>query len=225
MENRLKLLRLPVAVVIILAMALSMIAAPSFAAAPDKERVRYLGNGKVEVEFWDDVRYKRTKVTVKDTSGKKYKARIYYRDDDELRFRIKKFKKGKTYRFTIKGLRAEYTRGYGKVKGKVKIKKAAKKSTYISKSKALSIAKNDAKRRGFTSFYATYAHRDRDDGIRVWDVTLKAKKGNYRYEFDYEINERTGRIMSRDYDRDRIYPNYYDDDYYDDYDDYYEWDD
>lgn len=229
MENRMKLMRLPVAVVIILAMALSLAVAPSFAAAPEKERVRYLGNGKVEVDFWGDVRYRKTKVTVRDTSGKKYRASIYYRDDDELKFRIKKFKKGKTYRFTIRGLRAEYTRSYGKVSGKVKIKKApVKKPQYISKSKAISIAKSDVKRRtGISSFYSVYAHRDWDDGIRRWDVTLRAQKGDFRYEYDYEINERSGRIMSRDFDRDRIhrdydydgYGGYYDDDW-DDYDDW-----
>lgn len=205
MENRIRLTRLPVAIVLILALVMGLAASPSFAAAPHKEKVKYLGKGKVEVEFDDDVDYRRTKVTVRDTSGKKYKASIYKKDDDEIRFRIKKYKKGKTYKFTIRGVRDEDTRSYGKVTGKVKIKKAVKKTTYISKSKAKSIAYSDAKKRtGVKSFYALDIDRDRDDGVRVWEVQFKGKTGTYEYEYDYEIREKGGKILKRDIDRDRI---------------------
>lgn len=221
MENRIRLTRLSVAIVLILALVMGLAASPSFAAAPEKEKVKYLGKGKVEVEFDDDVDYKRTKVTVRDTSGKKYKASIYKKDDDELRFRIKKYKTGKTYKFTIRGVRDEDTRSYGKVRGKVKIKKATAKSKYISRSKAKSIAYNDAKKRtGVKSFYDLEIEKDRDDGVRVWDVQFKGKTSTYEYEYDYEIREKGGKIVKRDIDRDRIERDDDDDD--DDRDD---WDD
>lgn len=205
MENRICLTRLSVAIVLILALVMGLAASPSFAAAPHKEKVKYLGKGKVEVEFHDDVDYRKTKVTVRDTSGKKYKASIYKKDDDEIRFRIKKYKTGKTYKFTIRGVRDEDTRSYGKVTGKVKIKKAVKKTTYISKSKAKSIAYSDAKKRtGVKSFYALDIDRDWDDGVRVWDVQFKGKTSTYEYEYDYEIREKGGKILKRDIDRDRI---------------------
>ncbi len=208
MENRMRLLRLPVAVIIILAMALSLIAVPSFAAAPHKERVKYLGNGKVEVEFDDDVDYKnrRTKVIVRDTSGKRYKASVYKKDDDELRFRIKKYKRGKTYRFTIRGVRDEDTRKYGNVRGKVRIKKAVKKKvTNISRTKAKNIAYADAKKRtGAKSFYDLDIDKDRDDGVLIWEVDFKSRG----YEYKYDIKVKGGKILKRDIDRD--------DDYWDD---------
>ena len=217
MENRMRMLRLPVAVVIILAMALSLIAVPSFAAAPHKERVKYLGNGKVEVEFDDDVDYenRRTKVIVRDTSGKRYKVSVYKKDDDELRFRIKKFKKGKTYRFTIKGVRDEDTRSFGNVRGKVRIKKAVtKKVTNISRTKAKNIAYADAKKRtGATSFYDLDIDKDRDDGVLIWEVDFKSRG----YEYKYDIKVKGGKILKRDIDRD--------DDYWDDRDDRDDWDD
>lgn len=127
MENKRNGLRVSVAALLILAMIMSLAASPVFAAAPSKERVKYLGSGRVEVDFYGDVDYRGTKVTVRDTSGKKYSAYLYDRDDDDLKFRIKKYKTGKTYKFTISGVRREGTRSYGQVTGKVKISKASSK--------------------------------------------------------------------------------------------------
>ncbi len=124
MEKGMRLLRLPAAVLIALIMALSLAAPPAFASAPTKEKVTYLGRGKVEVSFLEDAEYRNVKVTVRDTSGKRYKASIYGIDDDELKFRIKKCKAGKTYKFTISGVRAEFTSKFGKVKGTFRVKKA-----------------------------------------------------------------------------------------------------
>lgn len=95
----------------------------AFASAPQKEDVDYLGSGKVEVEFAEDVDYKNAKVVVKDADGKKVSASIYYKDDDELRFKAKKYKAGATYRFTISGVREEGTSSYGKVSGKYTVPK------------------------------------------------------------------------------------------------------
>ncbi|MCI9596823.1 MAG: hypothetical protein HFE75_05900 [Firmicutes bacterium] len=214
MEKKMTLWRVPVACLMAFLMVLGLAASPVFASAPAKERVKYLGSGKVEVDFWNDAEYRNVKVTVKDTSGKKYKASIYDLDDDEIKFKIRKYKSGKTYKFTISGVRAEYTSKFGKVKGTVKIKKASKTKN-ISASKAKSIALNDAAKRYGVSksqVYNLYAKKDRDDGVTVYEVEFRTRT----HEYEYEISM-SGRILKRDRD--------YDDDRYDrDYDDYYDYD-
>lgn len=89
--------------------------------APKIEKIKYDGKGKVEVDFYGKVKYKKVKVTAKDSSGKKYKASIRDKDNDELEFKIKNYKKGKTYTFTIKGIKKSGASKYTSVKGKVKI--------------------------------------------------------------------------------------------------------
>lgn len=195
MEKRMTLLRLPIVCLVALAMVLGLAASPAFASAPAKEKVKYLGNGKVEVEFWDDVEYRNVKVTVKDTSGKKYKASIYELDDDELKFNIKKYKAGKTYKFTISGVRAEFTSKFGKVKGTVKIKKASKAKN-ISASKAKSIALDDAAKRynvPKSQFHNIHVKKDRDNGIAVYDVEFRTTT----HEYEYEISM-TGKILKHE---------------------------
>ena len=93
-------LRLPVISAVLMTMLVTT-AVPSFAAAPKKEEVKYLGKGCVEVEFKSDVDYKNSKVTVKDTSGKSYTASIYKRGDDEVKFKVKNYKAGKSYNLSL----------------------------------------------------------------------------------------------------------------------------
>ncbi len=168
------------------------------ASAPSKEKVSYLGSGKVEVDFLGDVEYRKPKVTVKDASGKKYKASIYKLDDDEIKFKIKNYKAGKKYKFTITGIREEYTSKYGKVKGKVTIKKESKKN--ISLKKAKNIAINDAvKRYQVSKNQVTYLHgkKDWEDGVAVYEVEFLAN--NMKYEYVVSIK---GKILERDRDLD-----------------------
>lgn len=122
-----KKMRLPIAMLLSLMLTLSMTAVPSFAgSAPSIEDVEYEGSGKVDVEFYGDVQYKKTKVTVKDSSGKKYSASILHKDDDDIKFKIKKYKTGKTYKFTISGIKRYGASKYTSVKGKVKIPASGK---------------------------------------------------------------------------------------------------
>ena len=118
-----------VTVTLMLAMVFSLQMAPSHAAGttPRIEEVSYEGNGKVEVEFDRAVQYKNLKITVTDTSKKKYKVRILEKDDDELEFQIVKYKKGKKYNFKIKSVRYKKYRVYKTVKGSVKIPKTTRK--------------------------------------------------------------------------------------------------
>ncbi|MGN0673382.1 MAG: PepSY domain-containing protein [Anaerovoracaceae bacterium] len=171
---------------------------PVSAAAPKKESVEYKGNGKVEVEFRTKVNYRNTKVTVKDSSGTRYSTYIVDKDSDDLEFRIKNFKKGKTYRFTIDGIRKRGTVRYSSVSGTVKIPKA---TADIGKSKAYSIAVSDA-----ASKYGADANTaellssrlDRDDGRKVYEIDFKASVNGTVMEFEYEIDASSGRILDRD---------------------------
>ncbi|MCI8646112.1 MAG: hypothetical protein HFE76_04745 [Firmicutes bacterium] len=182
--------RIGIAVVIILAMLLSLSVAPVFATAPKTEHVKYLGAGKVEVEFRHDVQYKKPKVTVKDSSGNVYSASIYKKDDDELKFKIKKYKKGKNYTFTISGIRKEHTAKYGSVSGTVKIPKDQEKN--ITAKEARNIALKDA---GLTlqDVYDLDVEKDRDDGVVKYEVSFKTTK----WEYDYEISLK-GAILHKD---------------------------
>ena len=175
-------------------MIISM-AVPTFAAAPKKEHVKYEGSGKVEVEYIGHVKYKNSKITVKDTSGKKYKVTVLERDNDETRFKIKNYKAGKTYKFTISGVKKAGTSKYGKVTGSVKIPKA---SSTITADKAISIAKKHAKDNwGVSTYYDLEVEKDTYRGVSVWEVSFES--GNYDY--DYEIQRSNGKILNEDYVR------------------------
>ena len=84
-------------------------------------KVEYEGNGKVDVDFYASVNYRKVKVTVKDSKGKKIGARIIERDDDDLSFVISGHKPGKKYRFTIKGIKRIGEGVYGSVSGSFRI--------------------------------------------------------------------------------------------------------
>ena len=99
-------------------MVIGLTAMPSFA-APKLEDVDYEGNGRVEVEFHSNVKYKNAKVKVTDAKGKKVSASIVHKDGDDLTFKIKKVKGGQTYQFTISGIRKKSEKKYSSVKGKI----------------------------------------------------------------------------------------------------------
>lgn len=177
---------------IIVTMIITM-AVPAFASAPKTEDVEYLGSGKVEVEFTRDVRYSSPSVSVKDSSGKYYSASIYYKDSDEVKFKIKNYKAGKTYKYTIKKVRVAGTSSYGNVYGSVKIP-----SSVIGGSRAIQIAVNDAaKKYGIRT--SSVWDRDYDSEGGVYEVDFKAKKsGSSRvYEYEYRIGKSTGKVYYR----------------------------
>ena len=178
------------------AMAFSFGIVPSSAAtgAPKIEDIDYEGSGVVDVEFRGDVKFGKTKITVKDNKGKKYKAKVIKKDDDDIKFKIKKYKKGRTYTFKIKRVKKWNAGAYKTVKGKVKIKKASKR---IGIAKAKQIALNKA---GLTAgqVHFTKAKLDYDDGRYVYDIEFYY--GNIEYEF--EILAKNGRILEWDKDYD-----------------------
>ena len=89
--------------------------------APKIRKVVYDENGEVDVDFKGHVEYGKTKIKVKDSSGKSYKAVITDKDDDDLDFTVKNFKAGKKYTFKITKVRKAGTKKYYTVKGSFKI--------------------------------------------------------------------------------------------------------
>ena len=179
---------------LIMAMAFSFGVMPASAASPMIEDIEYCGSGIVEVDFVGDVSYKNTKVTVKDNKGKKYRASIIKKDSDDIKFKIKKYKKGRTYKFKIKNVRSWNGGSYRTVSGKVKINKASK---FIGKAKAKKIALKDA---GLSASQVWFkkAKLDYDDGRYIYDIEFM-----HGYtEYDYEIHASKGRILDRDIDWD-----------------------
>ena len=88
---------------------------------PEIEDVDYEGSGKVEVDFYNQVYYNGVKFTVKDTSGKSYSTKILEKDSDEISFKVNNVKSGKTYNFTISGIKVRGTSGYTSVSSSFKV--------------------------------------------------------------------------------------------------------
>ncbi|MBQ6401289.1 MAG: PepSY domain-containing protein [Firmicutes bacterium] len=192
-----RIIRQVTAFSLMLALALSIGVVPASAAskgAPRVEEVEYNGNGIVEVEFVGDVKYKRVKVTVRDNKGKKYKTRIISRDEDDIKFRIKKYKAGRTYTIRIKGVKRWNAGKYGTVKTRVKV---YRNSSFIGEERAKQIALSDA---GFTEsqVWFTKLRRDYDDGLYIYEVEFVKD----RLEYEYEIHAVNGKILKKKIDWD-----------------------
>ncbi len=189
-----KIFRKGVCAAVALTLALSVFVPASFASAPKLKDVEYKGNGRVEVEFRGDVRYKNYKITVRDNNGNKYGTRVVERDSDELEFVVKNYKVGKTYTVKVSGVRKVGTTKYGTVVGQFTIKKT------IGKAKAKNIALNN--------FYNKYnGSKSKIDEV---DVDYKSKSNRYvvsietvrEVEYDYYISATSGKIVKVVIDRD-----------------------
>ena len=117
-ENKKK--KLIALVLVVLCMICATI--PALAASASIKKTEYEGSGKVEVDFKKDVQYKSAKVTVKDSSGKSYTAKITEKDEDDLTFKVSSIKEGKTYTYTISGVRAGSSGSYGSVSKSITVK-------------------------------------------------------------------------------------------------------
>ena len=169
----------------------------TFAASPVIEEIEHKGKGRVEVDFYGNVSYKKMKITVKDNKGKSYKVSKVRRDSDEVKFTIKKYKTGRTYRVTVKGVKIRGTKSYGKATAKLKIPKSAKGKA-ISASKAIAKAKKDAKAKyGAAGIWDVDVDKDRYRGTPVWEVSFSGTIKGVPYEFEYEIARKGGKILRR----------------------------
>lgn len=108
-------------------MILSVMCALPVAAAPKIKETECEKKGIIQVDFRTDVIYKNPRVTVKDSTGKKYKAVIVELDDDDMTFRVKNYRAGKKYTYKISGVCAVGETSFHTVKGTFRIpKKSAK---------------------------------------------------------------------------------------------------
>lgn len=173
---------------------------PAMAAPPRLEEVEYKGGGMVEVEFLKKVRYRNPRVTVKDAEGKTCRASITGKDRDDLTFKIKDYKEGASYTFTVSGVRKKGTKKYGSVSGTVTIPAPVRA---VSKDRALSLALDHAEKTCRASaFRRKDTEKDRYRGIPSWSVEFRGKIGGRWYEFDYEISRKDGKILRWEYERD-----------------------
>ena len=100
---------------------LTMSAVPALAAAPKVKKVECSGSGMVEVEFTtENVRYRNTRVVVRDSAGKKLSVKIVEKDNDDILFKVAGLKAGGKYTYAISGVRAGRSGAYGTVKGSFK---------------------------------------------------------------------------------------------------------
>ena len=126
--------------------------------------------------------------------------KITEKDNDEIDFTVKKFKKGLKYRFTIKGVKVAGSEKYATVKGSFKIPKPAKT---IAKGKAKKIAIKDAKSGyGVTKVRDVEVDKDTYYGKKVWEVDFEGKKGGKWYDYEYQIDRSSGKILYSEEDDD-----------------------
>ena len=184
----------------------------AFAAAPSKDEIEYDGKGRVEVEFRGKVDWKSPKITVTDSAGKKYTATIVKKDNDDITFKVNNYKEGKKYNFSISGVRARGTSGYGTFKGTFTIPASKAKAT---KATTKTISQNTAKTTAVNNAVSVYkmqkstmrdykVETDTFKGKKVWEVSFEAKRAGYKgwYEFEYKIDKTTGKVLAKDIERD-----------------------
>ncbi len=114
-------------------------------------------------------------------------------------YKVTGLSSGTYYKFKVRAINEalgyKYYSDFEDIKVKTKSAGETSSSGYISESKAKQIALDKA---GVSASNAEFikAYLDYDDGVRIYDIEFYA--GDYEYEF--EINARTGKIY--DYDRD-----------------------
>lgn len=74
-----------------------------------------LDNNEISVEFKNRVMYNNAKVSIKDSNGKNYTAKITDKDDDEIEISVRGLKRGKKYIITIIGIKHVDAKSYGSI--------------------------------------------------------------------------------------------------------------
>lgn len=82
------------------------------------EEVEYdASDREVDFEFQGSVKWKKAKVTIKDSAGKNYVKKIKEKDKDEIEVSVKKLTAGKKYTYKISGVAKKGSGSYKTVKG------------------------------------------------------------------------------------------------------------
>lgn len=108
-----------IAIIAVLTLAL-----PALATAPEAFRAEYEGNGRVEIDFRNDVDYQNLLVTVTDPAGLAQVVTILEMDDDDLTFSIDNIQPETTYSFTVDGVREGRSGDFGSITGEFTTPKA-----------------------------------------------------------------------------------------------------
>lgn len=101
---------------LIMAALMLLGAVPAMADAPQVEKIEYEGNGRVEIEFARDVKYRNFSVKVTDENGKKHSVSVSERDEDSVSLKISGVKAETDYKVVLRGVKARGTSGYGRVR-------------------------------------------------------------------------------------------------------------
>lgn len=164
-------------IVLMMATVLLVVTTSMSFAATSTKSVVYEGSGKVTVSYRTKVTYEEVDISVKDNSGKTYSTSIKKKSSSSITFLIKSYKAGKSYKFTINGIKG------GAVTGSFKI---------YSKSKAMAIAKSAAKSAwGVKSFSNVKASSSTYRNQSTWKVSFQ--EGDHSYT--YMVAQQTGKIL------------------------------
>lgn len=169
------------------------------AATPTIEDVEYSKQGRIELDFRQNVQYRNFKITVRDIAGKVYAVQKIHRDSDEVDFTIKNFAPGKTYRITLQGIRSSRSGTYGKVSQTIKVPAATSNSSkQITSKQAIAITQADAQKRGASRISDLDVELDRYRGDQVYEISFDAQVKHRSYEFEYLIAKNSGKILDRE---------------------------
>lgn len=165
-------------------------------AAPKIEEAQYQGYGKVEVDFTSNVKYKNTKVTLKDSKGRSYKATINRKGSDDLIFTIKSYRKGLTYTYTISGIKRSHDKNYSTIKGKIWVPSAnqAPRFKYADYDREdLEVEINFYPYVQYKNTKVTISDGKKNYVVRIVEkdndsITVKVKKLTYGKKYNYTIS-------------------------------------
>lgn len=164
-------------IVLMMAAILVVVATSMSFAATSAKSVVYKGSGKVTVSYRTKVTYEDVDITVKDNAGKTYGTSIKKKTASSITFLVKSYKAGKSYKFTISGIKG------GAVTGSFKI---------YSKSKAITIAKAAAKSSwGVKKYSNVKAISSTYRNQSTWKVSFQ--EGDHSYT--YMVAQQTGKIL------------------------------
>lgn len=99
--------------------AVMLLALPALAAAPEAFRAEYEGNGRVEIDFRNDVDYENLSIGVTGPLGAAETVTILELDDDELTFSIDNVLPETTYTYTVNGIREGRSGDFGSITGEI----------------------------------------------------------------------------------------------------------
>ena len=125
-----------------------------------------LKDKELEIDFNSKVQYKNPKVTVQDSNGKTFEAKIYSKDDDDLEAIVFGLQKGKTYKVTVSGVAKRGTTGYTTVTATLK----------VGNGKVASMANTNVERFVERSYRLCLGRNPEQAGLNYWTKRLNNRQ-------------------------------------------------